>query len=154
MRRQKKYADRLSPEARKRVSEMIDRIMDLAMRRGLNQGDLEKACGFSTGRISKWKTQGQPGSEHLAKMAAALATSVQHLVTGKPSPGDLDHHDPYAHLIRMIDVLGLEESERRLMRADPEPHHEEPQQTKNGPITGHGPRPLIDPAAHRKRSGS
>jgi transcriptional regulator with XRE-family HTH domain len=93
---------------------MLDRILDLAMRRGLNQRRLEQKAGFSVGRVSKWKTKGAPNSEHLAKIASVLGTSVHYLMTGEAAPGDPFNRDPYEHAIAVMRTMPPEVAMRRL----------------------------------------
>lgn len=58
----------------------IDRIVDLAKKRGFTQAAVERAVGLSENRISKWKNgDGEPTLRQAARIAVLLGTTVDYL---------------------------------------------------------------------------
>lgn len=61
---------------------MVDRINDLAKKKGISIAALEKAIGLSNGIIGKWKKQ-SPSCDKLKLVADYLNTTLDYLVYGK-----------------------------------------------------------------------
>ena len=61
---------------------MVDRISDLAKKKGISIAALEKAIGLSNGIIGKWKKQ-SPSCDKLKLVADYLNTTLDYLVYGK-----------------------------------------------------------------------
>lgn len=61
---------------------MVDRIIDLAKKKGISIAALEKAIGLSNGIIGKWKKQ-SPSCDKLKLVADYLNTTLDYLVYGK-----------------------------------------------------------------------
>ncbi len=60
---------------------MVDRICELAQKKGLSIAALEKAVGLSNGIIGKWKKQ-SPSCDKLKLVADYLNTTIDYLLTG------------------------------------------------------------------------
>lgn len=60
---------------------MVDRICELAHKKGLSIAALEKAVGLSNGIIGKWKKQ-SPSCDKLKLIADYLNTTIDYLLTG------------------------------------------------------------------------
>lgn len=58
---------------------LYERIEALRKERGISQGKLEKALGFSNGSVSKWK-HSMPTPERLQKLAEYFGVSVDYLL--------------------------------------------------------------------------
>lgn len=61
---------------------MYERIKTLAASKGLSIQALEILCNIKRGAIGKWKTS-VPNAEALYKVACALGTTVDYLLTGE-----------------------------------------------------------------------
>lgn len=65
---------------------MIEKIVDLARKRGLTQGQLEAAAHLPQGRISKWKNRdGEPSVSQGLKLARLLGSSLDYLADEETS---------------------------------------------------------------------
>lgn len=60
---------------------MVDRICELAHKKGLSIAALEKAVGLSNGIIGKWRRQ-SPSCDKLKLIADYLNTTIDYLLTG------------------------------------------------------------------------
>lgn len=61
---------------------VYERIESLRKTKGLSQGELEKALGFSNGSVSKWK-KSTPTPERLQKLAEYFGVTVDWIMTGE-----------------------------------------------------------------------
>lgn len=64
------------------MSEIVDRIRALCEKQGTSFYSLEKSTGLGNGTIGKWKSR-KPSYENIAKVAAALGTTPEYLMTGE-----------------------------------------------------------------------
>lgn len=62
---------------------MKDRIKKLRKFQGMNQGELALKAGVAQSRISDWENGAEPSLHNLTKLAIALETTIDYLVTGK-----------------------------------------------------------------------
>lgn len=63
---------------------MYDRFEDLLKRKGLKVADLSRLTGLSSTVFSEWKSgKSIPKTDKLIKIAKALDTTVEYLVTGE-----------------------------------------------------------------------
>lgn len=68
------------------MSEILDRIKILCEKQGTSFYSLEKSIGLGNGTIGKWKSR-KPSYENIAKVAAALGTTPDYLMTGDAKTG-------------------------------------------------------------------
>lgn len=67
---------------------MYDRFEDLLKRKGLKVADLSRITGLKSTVFSEWKSgKSIPKTDKLIKIAKALNTTVEYLVTGEDSEG-------------------------------------------------------------------
>lgn len=63
------------------------RIKELRKARGMRQADLAEKVGVSPTAVTNWETsESLPSEKTVVQLAAALGTTIDHLLTGKP-PG-------------------------------------------------------------------
>jgi transcriptional regulator with XRE-family HTH domain len=65
------------------MSDLGKRVVELRKKKGLSQSDLAKKVGISYAQIGRYETKGaQPPAEVLKKIADALDTTVDYLISG------------------------------------------------------------------------
>ena len=68
---------------------MYDRFEDLLKRKGMKVADLSRITGLTSTVFSEWKSgKSIPKTDKLIKIAKALNTTVEYLVTGEDSISD------------------------------------------------------------------
>ncbi|MFN7400322.1 MAG: XRE family transcriptional regulator [Sandaracinobacter sp.] len=78
------------------------RVRDMCGFLGLDQAALAKATGIGTSQIGKiWHGKSEPGGDHLVRLAKALGTSAEFLLTG-------EHPAVAAPGLRVMEVRSLE----------------------------------------------
>ncbi len=65
------------------MSDLGKRVVELRKKKGLSQSDLAKQVGISYAQVGRYETKGaQPPAEVLKKIADALDTTVDYLISG------------------------------------------------------------------------
>jgi len=65
------------------MSDLGKRVIELRKKKGLSQSDLAKQVGISYAQVGRYETKGaQPPAEVLKKIADALDTTVDYLISG------------------------------------------------------------------------
>ncbi len=65
------------------MSDLGKRVVGLRKKKGLSQSDLAKQVGISYAQVGRYETKGaQPPAEVLKKIADALDTTVDYLISG------------------------------------------------------------------------
>lgn len=92
----------------------VDRIFELVPQKYREQKDFAKAIGEPASRVSEWKNRKSASYvKCIAKIAEALGTSVEHLLSGKDPTATL--HDPLSGLDPEKDVVMIyKDSDGRL----------------------------------------
>ncbi|MCM1530523.1 MAG: XRE family transcriptional regulator [Alistipes sp.] len=113
---------------------MVDRISDLAKKKGISIAALEKAIGISNGIIGKWKKQ-SPSCDKLKLVADYLNTTLDYLVYGEEKKSltlklDADEQELLGYFKKLSDkskgiVLGKAETLAELEDSKPELTHSE-----------------------------
>jgi transcriptional regulator with XRE-family HTH domain len=94
------------------------RILQLRNRRGLSQGDLANRVGSTPTQISKYERGAyEPKAELLARLADALGTSTDFLITGREPDNDLEALRPRLEQLPSELYTGLIEFLDRLLHA-------------------------------------
>ncbi len=96
---------------------IYDCIKDLCSERKITIKDVEIACGFSNGSISKWRGTYSPGIDKVQKVADFFGVSIDFLI-GRSKVSDLadeiiDDEDIIS-IQRSRTKLGTQESKRRM----------------------------------------
>lgn len=140
-------SDRLNSAERRQVNEMIDRILELAWRRGIRSaGDLAAKCGLAANRFTNWRKAGEPSARQLQRMAKVLSTSIEYLLSGETSSfADFPDADRYAFALQALQRLEPEEAARRLLCERPRDHDDTSDEVIHG-------RQVHDDT-HRRRKG-
>jgi transcriptional regulator with XRE-family HTH domain len=87
------------------IKELWNRANTLLKQKGYTQRSLALKCGFTERRIESLSTDGrQPSTDESVKIAAALGTTVEYLVTGD-DPGKPDTTKALEHLEAVQDFL-------------------------------------------------
>lgn len=99
---------------------MIEKIVETIEARGFKQAQVERSCGLSTNKISKWKNkEGEPTASQIFRIAAYLDVPVRFLVDDSvASPDPEISHDEMV-IVELVRALALprEEAMRRLVNA-------------------------------------
>jgi len=96
---------------------LLEKILENAKRKGINQTALERAAGLANSRISKWMNGvGEPGWFEVVRMAkAAGIADLNYLADDAITEPPQSNADPeLAVVLSIVDKLGTEESIRRL----------------------------------------
>lgn len=96
---------------------MLEKILENAKRKGINQTALERAAGLANSRISKWMNGvGEPGWFEVIRMAkAAGIDDLNYLADESATEPPQSNADPeLAVVLSLVGKLGTEESVRRL----------------------------------------
>lgn len=93
---------------------MVTKIVARAKEIGLSQAALERSCGLSANRISKWANgQGEPTARQLYRISRVLGCTTDFLVDdAQADPSAASALNPAARTaVAMVGALGLSEDE-------------------------------------------
>lgn len=86
-----------------------DRIKNELEKKGLSGNDLAKACGFSSGLWSQWKSGKQkPSADKVIQCADYLGCSVDYLLGRETKPVETDR-DTLAAILRQLPESDIDE---------------------------------------------
>jgi transcriptional regulator with XRE-family HTH domain len=104
----------------------IERILELAARRGFTLRRLTEAAGVEEARIHRWKSgEGKIFATHLHGMARALGVSMDMLWTGEEAPAALERSQDDETVLEEMRRLDLTHMQaiRRLRAPEAPPTH-------------------------------
>jgi transcriptional regulator with XRE-family HTH domain len=105
-----------------KAEKMIAKMLAAMTARGWDQKELARSVGLPEGRVTKWKSTGEPTARQALAIARALGVSLEWLADDTqdypPPPsegGTPSGREVHALLEVAIEVLGREEVLRRLL---------------------------------------
>jgi hypothetical protein len=149
-------------EAQHEIDAMLARIMEVARRRGYNQGSLEVAAGLAKNRFSKWISdkQGEPTARQLHRFAKLLATKMEYFLEGGAAGDGEAFPSKMDHVYYIARELGADEAMRRLLAEPRESHPDRAPLPREQHVpapaapevrSGRSPNPPVNPPAERRK---
>ncbi len=97
---------------------MLEKILATMKARGVRQDALERMCGLSENRISKWKNnQGEPTAKQLLRIADVLGLPMRYLADDSMDRPDLELDEVQRRILWLAEQVGYDVAVKRLANA-------------------------------------
>jgi transcriptional regulator with XRE-family HTH domain len=94
---------------------MVEKILRLIDDRNLSQAEVERLCGLSSARITKWKDGvGEPTATQIMRIADLLKVPIRYLVDDSLATPEAEVSATQRRILELAELVGYDVALRRI----------------------------------------